>query len=72
MRSRSLRLAAFVLSLVAMGCEQGSPVGDRSRGPIRVGEAAPNFSLPAADGGEVSLADHRGSSVLLYFSMGPG
>lgn len=72
MRSRALPLAVLMLAVVLVGCEQASPAGDGAGGPIRVGDAAPSFSLPAAEGGEVSLADYRGSPVLLYFSMGPG
>jgi|SRR5690606_9592186 peroxiredoxin Q/BCP len=39
------------------------------------GDAAPEFTLPTADGGSVSLADHRGKRVILYFypaAMTPG
>jgi cytochrome oxidase Cu insertion factor (SCO1/SenC/PrrC family) len=72
MRSRALPLAVLMLAVVLVGCEQRSPAGDGGAGPIKVGEAAPAFSLPEAGGGEVSLADYRGSPVLLYFSMGPG
>lgn len=32
-----------------------------------VGAAAPDFTLPADDGSEVSLAELRGSKVVLYF-----
>ena len=39
---------------------------------VTVGELAPAFTLPTADGGEATLSDYRGRSVLLYFSMGPG
>jgi peroxiredoxin len=36
-----------------------------------VGEAAPEFSLPAADGRPIALADHRGRArVILWFSKG--
>jgi thioredoxin-dependent peroxiredoxin len=36
--------------------------------PVRVGEPAPDFSLPATTGGTVSLADFRGQqAVVLYF-----
>jgi thioredoxin-dependent peroxiredoxin len=36
--------------------------------PMRVGEPAPDFSLPATTGGTVSLADFRGrQAVVLYF-----
>jgi peroxiredoxin Q/BCP len=35
--------------------------------PPRVGDAAPTFQLIADDGTEVSLSDHRGQWVVLYF-----
>ena len=34
---------------------------------IEVGAAAPGFSLPADGGGNLSLADFKGSIVVLYF-----
>ncbi|NRQ35245.1 thioredoxin-dependent thiol peroxidase [Nonomuraea sp. NN258] len=39
------------------------------------GDAAPEFALPTADGGTVSLDDFRGKRVILYFypaAMTPG
>jgi peroxiredoxin Q/BCP len=39
------------------------------------GDPAPDFTLPAAGGGTVSLDDHRGRRVILYFypaAMTPG
>lgn len=39
------------------------------------GDLAPDFTLPTADGGTVSLASHRGSRVIVYFypkAMTPG
>lgn len=60
------------LLVVVAGCEASQPAGEGGSGPVKVGATAPDFSLPAASGGEVSLSDYRGSSVLLYFSMGPG
>lgn len=37
-------------------------------GMIRVGERAPDFTLPAQDGRQVSLSDYRGrASVVIYF-----
>lgn len=37
-----------------------------SEGP-EVGSPAPDFSLPAAGGGTLSLADYRGKALVLYF-----
>lgn len=34
------------------------------------GEEAPDFSLPSSEGGDVSLSELRGESVLLYFQEG--
>ena len=42
---------------------------------LESGQTAPDFSLPTADGRTVSLADHKGRSVILYFypaAMTPG
>ena len=74
----SVRLAVGVLvsALLAAACTSapeasgGSDVGDGAT--VKVGDAAPSFTLPTADGGRVSLSDYRGQAVLLYFSMGPG
>ena len=35
-----------------------------------IGDQAPGFTLPSSSGGEVSLADFRGQSVLLYLHGG--
>lgn len=34
---------------------------------LQPGDPAPDFTLPDADGNEVSLADHRGRKVVVYF-----
>lgn len=34
---------------------------------LQVGDTAPNFSMPTADGGNVSLSGLRGKKVVLYF-----
>jgi peroxiredoxin Q/BCP len=42
---------------------------------LSVGDAAPDFTLPDADGNPVSLADYRGRKVVVYFypaAMTPG
>jgi len=65
---RALILAA---ALVVGSCADGPP--SRSTSGLDVGDDAPAFDLPAADGGRASLGDYVGDRpVLLYFSMGPG
>jgi peroxiredoxin Q/BCP len=39
---------------------------------LAVGDPAPGFSLAAADGSTVSLADYRGRSVIVYFYPAAG
>lgn len=42
---------------------------------LTVGETAPDFTLPAADGSTVSLSDYAGKRVVVYFypaAMTPG
>jgi peroxiredoxin Q/BCP len=46
-----------------------------AKGRLQPGDRAPDFTLPAADGSEVSLADYRGRKVVVYFypaAMTPG
>ena len=35
--------------------------------PLVVGDSAPDFSLPASTGGNITLSDLRGRKVVLYF-----
>jgi len=34
---------------------------------LEVGDLAPDFTLPTADGGTFTLSEHRGSNVIVYF-----
>jgi len=34
---------------------------------LEVGDLAPDFTLPTADGGTFTLSEHRGRSVVVYF-----
>lgn len=34
---------------------------------LRIGESAPDFTLPASNGENVSLSDYRGQNVVVYF-----
>lgn len=63
-------LSAVFLVLSMVACE-GQDQGRGEEG-LNLGEQAPPFRLPSAGGEPVSLAEFRGKSVLLYFSMGPG
>ena len=67
-------LASVVLAAACGG--QGNPSVEEPSveepSAISVGDKAPSFSLPSAEGGTVSSSDFVGKPVLLYFSMGPG
>lgn len=56
----------MVVALAMTGCS------DASGGTLHVGDDAPDFTLPAASGATVSLADYAGEPVLLYFHMADG
>jgi len=59
---------AMVLTVFALAGCRGASSAD-----IQVGDRAPEFSLPAVGGGEVSLADFAGvRPVLLFFHMAVG
>jgi len=59
-----------VIALVAVMLFGG---GDDSSGDAAIGSSAPNFDLPAADGGRETLDGVLANGeALLYFSMGPG
>ena len=73
-RGSFLAAAMALLGLASAACggggSAGSPSSPGGAGP-RVGDPAPAFSLPSAQGGSVSLGEFRGrKAVLLYFSMG--
>jgi len=65
--------SVLTLSVFGVGCQGADPVGSRPTSAPRIGDQAPAFTLPSAEGGSVSLQEFQGRSpVLLYFSMGPG
>jgi len=57
------RFLGVLLSLVAVSGMQGAA----TRTPPQVGQPAPDFTLPSAEGGSVSLKDYKGKWVVLYF-----
>ena len=56
------RFLGVLLSLVAVSSMQGA--GTQTP---QVGQPAPDFTLPSAEGGSVSLKDYKGKWVVLYF-----
>lgn len=69
MQTTSALLASALLALALVGCRQTEP----DNAAVRVGDRAPAFSLPSADGTPVALASYAGKQpVLLYFHMGFG
>ncbi len=64
--------ASIAMVLLLASCTEGGDPSTKQR-PLRLGSPAPDFELPEARGGTVSLASFRGErAALLYFSMGPG
>lgn len=74
--SERLAIVAALSVLLTAACSSApEPSGAPSAGAagyLAVGDLAPDFTLPTAEGGMASLSDYRGRPVLLYFSMGPG
>jgi hypothetical protein len=70
-------IVMIVLLLTLSGC-RSAPAGpeeipDAGAVPLSVGDTAPDFTLPAAAGGEVSLSRLvKQQDVLLYFNMAYG
>jgi len=62
-----LAAAVIVAALTLAACG-----GDDGESGLAVGDDAPDFTLPAAGGGQISLADFRNRPALLYFHMADG
>jgi len=66
-------LAVLAGAMVAAGLLKAPPLAAQDRIlplKIRVGEKAPNFALPAADGRTIRLSDFAGQIVLIDFYRG--
>ncbi|MFV0138088.1 peroxiredoxin family protein [Streptomyces sp. HMX87] len=81
-RNRRLRRTALVtaavvavtggLYLVFDQSEQAAQNVSYDVGKPGIGKTAPDFTLTSSAGGQETLADHRGETVLLYFHEGGG
>jgi cytochrome oxidase Cu insertion factor (SCO1/SenC/PrrC family) len=79
---RILRYIAWVIvaALLLSACGGGSKKEEKpaasngaAQSRLKIGEAAPGFTLPSSAGGTVSLADYKGKQpVLLFFHMAVG
>ena len=68
MAMRSYRMLVLAGAL-SMGLLAQGPAGAPPSSTLKVGDMAPDFTLPATDGKQVHLADFRGKSavVLAFF-----
>lgn len=74
LRSRLRWASVLILSLAGFGLALLPPASGGAwagEAAARIGEPAPDFSLPSTAGGEVSLAAFRGrKAIVLVFYMG--
>jgi peroxiredoxin len=73
-RRRTLRRRLLVAGGTVLVLVSAAVLAVRADKPTEtnLGSSAPDFELASTDGNPVSLADHRGHDVLLYFSEGVG
>lgn len=76
--AKALLVSVALTALVTVACggsakRAPSTWSAPSGGPPAVGDPAPEFTLQAADGSEITLDDvTTARPALFYFSMGPG
>jgi hypothetical protein len=63
MRLKTVAVLAAALCIGLSAQQPGNPA------PLKVGDIAPNFSLPSTKGGKVTLADYKGKNpvVVAFF-----
>lgn len=71
--TRRSRQYAIFLVLLLLATSIAIQSCSSTSGEIKVGDQAPEFSLPASDGSTVTLSDFTAEQpVLLYFHMAEG
>ena len=77
-------LATALLGLILAACGGDEPADEplpaaptpqaeeNAASGVAVGQPAPDFTLAASDGSQVSLAGYQGQPVLLFFHMAAG
>jgi cytochrome c biogenesis protein CcmG, thiol:disulfide interchange protein DsbE len=62
-----IRLVQILILIAIAAATIFLAISSRPKGPVRVGSAAPNFTLPKLGGGNVTLKDFRGKVVVVNF-----
>lgn len=73
--NRFIKLMLVVLLLplaVVMTACDSQEASQEAEAGLKVGDTAPDFSLPASDGRTVTLSDYAEKPVLLFFHMAVG
>ncbi len=62
-------VAVLLVTMFGSGSDDHytSPTTPGDRAPVKIGETAPGFTLPDAQGNPVSLADYRSKPTILLF-----
>jgi cytochrome oxidase Cu insertion factor (SCO1/SenC/PrrC family) len=67
----SLSFITLIPAFAQLGPTEGAKLGATDLARVRVGQAAPDFTLQNQDGKNISLSDYRGKkSVVLVFYRG--
>ncbi len=69
LRTKGIFIVALFL-LVTASLAVPSPAASQGLRPVTVGSPMPDFTLPAYQGGDVTISEFRGKNVLLVFPRG--
>ena len=69
--SKSFAIMLILTTVWLVGCIEEETDDTNVNSPIKVGDAAPGFSLERATGGQISLSDYKDkNNVVLIFHRG--